>query len=193
VIFRTEPAKSEIVFDEKMKYGPIPVILGANFLVPGLEKAIEGMKVGDKKDIEVAPEDGFGKRNPELVKIVGKNVFRESKVDPQAGMVVDFSGTKGRVQSISGGRIRVDFNNPLAGKKLRYHVEITEIIEGGENKISAVLEFFGIYNAPVKISGNEAEITFKMPERMKETVSDLITKHVEGIAKVRFIEVYEKK
>ena len=186
-------AKKNGVFDEKMKYSPVTIIIGANFLVPGLDKAVESMEVGDKKDIEVAPEEGFGQRDPKLVKTVNKNVFRDTKLNPQAGMIVNFSGTKGRIQSIAGGRVRVDFNNPLAGKKLLYHIEITEKIEGTENKINSLLEFFGISGAILKIEGNEAEITSRMPDRMKETLSDLITKHVEGITKVKFAEVYEKK
>ena len=186
-------AKKNGVFDEKMKYSPVTIIIGANFLVPGLDKAVESMEVGDKKDVEVAPEEGFGQRDPKLVKTVNKNVFRDTKLNPQAGMIVNFSGTKGRIQSIAGGRVRVDFNNPLAGKKLLYHIEITEKIEGTENKINSLLEFFGISGAILKIEGNEAEITSRMPDRMKETLSDLITKHVEGITKVKFAEVYEKK
>src|SRR3989344_1619919 len=186
-------AKKNGVFDEKMKYSPVTIIIGANFLVPGLDKAVESMEVGDKKDVEVAPEEGFGQRDPKLVKTVNKNVFRDTKLNPQAGMIVNFSGTKGRIQSIAGGRVRADFNNPLAGKKLLYHIEITEKIEGTENKINSLLEFFGISGAILKIEGNEAEITSRMPDRMKETLSDLITKHVEGITKVKFAEVYEKK
>ena len=193
VITAENEAKKNGVFDEKMKYSPVTIIIGANFLVPGLDKAVESMEVGDKKDVEVAPEEGFGQRDPNLVKTVNKNVFRDTKLNPQAGMIVNFSGTKGRIQSIAGGRVRVDFNNPLAGKKLLYHIEITEKIEGTENKINSLLEFFGISGAILKIEGNEAEITSRMPDRMKETLSDLITKHVEGITKVKFAEVYEKK
>ncbi len=186
-------AKKEGVFDEKMKYGPVPVIVGANFLVPGLDKAIEKMSVGDKEDIEVTPEEGFGQRDPKLVKTVNKNVFRDSSVNPQAGMIVNFSGTKGRIQSIAGGRVRVDFNNPLAGKKIIYHIEILEKIEGIENKINSLLEFFGVHGAALKIEDSEADITSKLPDRMKEMLSELITKYVDGITKVKFTEVYEKK
>ena len=62
-----ELAKKEKLFNEKVKYGPGPVILGEGFVVKGLEKALESMNSGDKKTLEVRPEEGFGERNPELI------------------------------------------------------------------------------------------------------------------------------
>ncbi|MDI6721237.1 MAG: peptidylprolyl isomerase, partial [Candidatus Aenigmarchaeota archaeon] len=137
--------------------------------------------------------EAFGKRDANLVKVVNKGVFRESKSEPQPGMVVDFGNLRGRVQSVSGGRVRIDFNNPLAGKKLLYHIEIVEKIEGAENKINAILNFFGIQGAKINIMLPEIEITASLPQKMKETIADLITKYVEGVEKVKFAETFEKK
>lgn len=184
-----ETAKKEGVFSEKVKYGPMPVIVGANMLIQGLEKAVTSMEIGEKKDIEIEPEDAFGQRDPGLVRTVNKGVFHETAVQP--GMVVDFGGMRGRIQSISGGRVRVDFNNPLAGKKLLYHIEIMEKIDGSENRVKSILDFFDI-KAETKITEKEVEISAKLPGKMKETVSDLITKYA-GMEKVKFVETFEKK
>ncbi|MBI2579461.1 MAG: peptidylprolyl isomerase [Candidatus Aenigmarchaeota archaeon] len=186
----SDAARKEGVFSEKARYGPMPVIIGANMLIPGLDKAIEGMNVGDKKDTEIEPEDAFGQRNSNLVKTVSKNVFKEH--EPHPGMIVDFGSMRGRIQSISGGRVRVDFNNPLAGKKLFYHIEVVEKIDGAENKIRAVLDFFDV-KSDIKLGEKEAEINAKLPAKMKETLSDMIIRHVEGIERVKFIETYGKK
>ncbi len=186
-------AKKEKVYNDKMKYGPLPVVVGANFLISGLDKAIEGMNVGDKKDVMIQPEDAFGQRDPKLVKTVNARVFRDSKTDPQPGMIVNFSGMKGRIQSVSGGRVRIDFNNPLSGKTLLYHVEIIEKIDDNEKKIESVLEFFGIKSASIKIDGSSVEISARIPDKMKETISDIITNNVEGIEKIKFSETFEKK
>jgi FKBP-type peptidyl-prolyl cis-trans isomerase 2 len=185
-------AKSEGIYNEKIKYGPLPIIVGANFLISGLDKAVEEMQIGEKRKIEILPENGFGQRNPDLVRTVNKSVFREVK-DLQPGMIIDFGNLRGRVQSISGGRVRVDFNNPLAGKKLLYDIEVVEKIEGNENKIKSILEFFGIQNADARLNGNEAEILAKIPEKMKETIADLLTKYVEGVEKIKFSDVFERK
>ena len=185
-------AKKEGLHNEKIKYKPVPVIIGAGFLIPGLDNAVLGMKVGEKKDVEVKPEDGFGQRDPNLVRVVPKKVF-EDKVNPKPGMVVDFSGMRGRIQSVEAGRIRVDFNNPLAGKTLKYEIEITEELNEPSAKIKGVLEFFGAENADVKIDGNEANIKIKLPEQMKEKIGQLVLENVTEIKKVNFIDSYEKK
>ncbi len=185
-------AKKEGLHNEKIKYKPVPVIIGAGFLIPGLDNAVLSMKVGEKKNVEVKPEEGFGQRDPNLVRVVPKKVF-EDKVNPKPGMVVDFSGMRGRIQSVEAGRIRVDFNNPLAGKTLKYEIEITEEVQEPAAKINAVLEFFGAENTDVKLNGSEADIKIKLPEHMKEKIGQLVLEHVSEIKKVNFIDSYEKK
>ncbi len=187
-----EVAKKEGVYNEHVKYKPVPVIVGAGFLIPGLDKALHEMKVGDKKSIEVKPEEGFGQRDPKLVRVVPKKVF-EGKLDPKPGMVVDFSGMKGRIQSVEAGRIRVDFNNPLAGKTLKYDIEITGEIKEPEEKVKAIMEFFGAHNADVRITEKGVEIMLKVPEQLKGRISGLIIENIEGIEKVSFIDSYIKK
>ena len=187
-----ETAKKEKVFNENVKYRPIPVIVGSHFLIPGLDRELLGMKVGDKKSIEVKPEDAFGQRDSKLVRVVPKKVF-EGKTDPKPGMIADFSGMKGRIQSVEAGRIRVDFNNPLAGKTLKYEIEITEEIKEPVEKIKAILEFFGAENVDVMLNTNEVNIKLKLPDHMKERISSLIVENVKGIEKVNFIDTYSKK
>lgn len=192
-----ELAKKENIFNPKISYRPIPIIVGAGFVIPGLDKALLEMNVGDKRAIEVLPEDGFGNRDPKLVRVVPRKVFSDNRMEPQQGMIVDFSGMKGRIQSVSGGRVRVDFNNPLAGKKLVYELEVKERVDEPEKMIRMVLEFFGIEKAEVKL-GEAAEIeTSKLPVEVKEKISSLVIEHIkpEGkpIGKVKFIETYETK
>lgn len=187
-----EVAKKGKIFDENINYKPVPVIVGEGFLIPGLDTALNGMQVGDKKSVDVLPEQGFGQRNAALVKVLPNKVF-EGKLDPKPGMVVDFSGMRGRIQSAEAGRVRVDFNNPLAGKVLKYDIEITEEIQAPLDKVKAILEFFGAENAEAQIDGSEVNIRIKLPEHMKERISALIIKHIDGIVKVSFIETYVKK
>ena len=138
-----EVARKEGIHNPNVKYGDLPVIVGANFLVKGLDDAMLKLNVGDKKDIELKPEEGFGQRNQELVRTVPKKTFKDQRVEPRPGMIVDFGGMKGRIQSVDAGRVRVDFNNPLAGHTVKYHIEILEKIEEPTEKIKAILEFFG--------------------------------------------------
>ena len=190
-------ARKENIYNPKVTYKPIPIIIGAGFVIPGLDKELLKMDVGEKKTVEISPEEGFGNRDPNLVRVVPKKVFKDNSTEPQQGMIVDFSGMKGRIQSVASGRVRVDFNNPLAGKKLIYEVEVKEKVDEPEKKIKMVLEFFGIDKAEIRL-GEDIEIeTIKLPVDIKEKISSLILENVrlEGKqpGKVKFIETYEKK
>lgn len=190
---REEAAKAEKIFNPSIRYKPVPVVIGAGFLIPGLDKALLGMSVGERKSVQIAPDEGFGQRDPKLVRIVPRKAFGDK--EPKPGLIVDFSGLKGRVQSISAGRVMVDFNNPLAGKALNYEIEVNEKIEGMENKVKAILEFFGIGKARV-VAGETVEIeTPPLPVEMKERISSLVMKHIteKKIDSVRFVDVYERK
>lgn len=189
-----EIAKKEGVYNPKINYKPLPVIVGAGFLIPGMDKALLEMKVGENKDIIIKPEDAFGHRNPEMVRVVPRKAFGNK--EPVQGMVVDFSGLKGRIQSVSAGRVMVDFNNPLAGKTLKYNLEVKEKIDVWEAQVKAIFEFFGIDKLQTKLEGNTVDIeTTKLPVEIKEKIAALIIDHVSPgkIEKVRFIETYEHK
>src|SRR3989344_2276698 len=54
-----ETAKKEGIYSSKIAYGDLPIIVGANFMIKGLDNALLDLNVGDKKDIEIKPEDGF--------------------------------------------------------------------------------------------------------------------------------------
>jgi FKBP-type peptidyl-prolyl cis-trans isomerase 2 len=185
-------AKKEGVHNQKVKYKPIPIIIGEKFLIKGLEDSVIKMKIGEKINVEIKPQDGFGERNAGLVKIIPRKVFKNERVDPKPGMIVDFAGTKGRIQSVDAGRIRVDFNNPLAGKTLKYDLELVEVIEGVENKIKSIFEFFGIEKLEMKIEGDKVTIEMMLPEQIKKKISSLILDNIPEVKNVNFVETFKK-
>ena len=185
---KEDVAKKENIYNKNFKYRQLPVIVGAGFLVPGLDKALLDINVGEKREVTISTEDGFGDRDPKLVRVVPMSMFKERNVDIMPGMVVDFGNARGRVQSISSGRVRVDFNNPLAGKALKYEVEIKEKIEGKEAQIKAIFDYFDA-KAEIKLEENDVTIETKLPPQMKEKISSLIKEYV-GIGKVKFLEVF---
>lgn len=188
-----EEAKKNNVYSKTIKYRPIPVVVSAGFVIKGLDRALMEMNPGDKKTLDVKPKDGFGQRDSRLVRVVPRKAFRDRNLEPVQGMIVDFSGIKGRIQSVSDGRIMVDFNNPLAGKTLKYELEIKEKIENTDDKIKAIFEFFGVDKVTTKIENKVLDIeTIRLPVEIKDKISSLIIEHIEGIEKVRFLETYEK-
>lgn len=194
-----EIAKKEKIFDPRIKYKPVPVIVGERFVLKGMDEELEKMKVGEKKEIKLSPEMAFGERDPKLIKIIPKSLFRKQNIDPIPGLVLNMSGYRGKVQSCDSGRIRVDFNNPLSGKEIGYEIEIKEKIENPEEQIKSIFEFLGISDAGAKIESKTAEVELPrpIPAELKEHVASLITKHVSSkdgkIENVKFSEVYAKK
>jgi len=140
-----EVAKEAGIYSEKGIYGPVPIAVGAGHVLKGLDEQLEGLEVGKKYEIIVPPEKGFGKRDPKLIKTFTLGQFRRQGIYPFPGMPVEIeteSGRKlkGKVLTVSGGRVRVDFNHPYAGKHLIYEVEIIEKIEDPIEKVKALIE-----------------------------------------------------
>lgn len=140
-----EVAKEAGIYNENGIYGPVPIAVGAGHVLGGLDEQLEGLEVGKKYEIIVPPEKGFGKRDPKLIKTFTLGQFRRQGIYPFPGMPVEIeteSGRKlkGRVLTVSGGRVRVDFNHPYAGKHLIYEAEVVEKIEDPIEKVKALIE-----------------------------------------------------
>jgi FKBP-type peptidyl-prolyl cis-trans isomerase 2 len=165
--------------------------------VKGLEAELMKMKVGQKKKITVGPEDALGERNSELIKLVPLSEFKKRDIDPFPGMPIVQNNMRGRVLSVSGGRVKVDFNHPLAGKTLEYEVEIKEKITGVKERVLGILELFVKFEKDeinVKIDKESLEIKIDkkkdVPKTIKKVISENVTKWVKPIKKVRFIEEF---
>lgn len=109
---------------------PMSYIHGKSQIIPGLEKELSGMKVGEEKKIQVKPEDGYGPVNPDAFQEIPKD-----KLPPEAlkvGTMLMAQGPQGqgipvRVHEIKDTTVIMDFNHPMAGKTLSFDVKISEI------------------------------------------------------------------
>jgi len=171
------------------------VVVGAKYIIPGLDEALEGMNIPDKKEGEVTPDKGFGERNDKLIKLIPISEFRRHNQKPHPGMVVEADNRRGRVLSVASGRVKVDFNHPLAGKTLSFKIEAKEKVEKVEDKIMAIVKFF-VRNQnikDVKVNGKEVEIYLPPTVHpvFKKKIADDVMKYLE-FEKVKFVELFEK-
>ncbi|MEN4006585.1 MAG: FKBP-type peptidyl-prolyl cis-trans isomerase [Methanobacterium sp.] len=169
----------------------------------GLEKALVGMEVGEKKTVEVVPEDGFGLRDPKLLKLMQMREFKKHK--PQVGMTITMEGQPGKIRSISGGRVTVDFNHEFAGKTLVYDVEVEKIIEDDLEKVYGIIElqYPNLNMKPedheVKIEEDKVVIYLSEMAKFDNKVTYAkfrIARDIwdnMSINKVEFVDVFEKK
>ncbi len=193
-----EIAKKEGVYNPEIKYEDIPIIVGAGFVIPGLDEALEKMNVGEKRTVEIEPMKAFGERREDLIRLIPETEFKKQNIDVKVGDFVSVNGITGRILSVNAGRVRVDFNHPLAGKALIYEIEIKKQITDLKEKIYAILKYFSNLDeslANVKLEDGTVEIEvkgFQLAGRIKENVIRTIFQWIKEINKVKFSEVYEK-
>ena len=188
---REDVAKENKIYDPNFNYTPLPIIVGANLMVKGVENELKKMKVGERKKIRVKPEEGFGKREPKLIKLIPLSRFKKEK--PYPGMLIHVGNVTGKVLSVSGGRVRVDFNHPLAGKTLEYDVEIKEKITEPKEKVKAIIELFLKSTEGIEVKTTEEIVEVKtsqekdIPRRVRKAIAEMIKKWMK-MKKVKFIE-----
>ena len=118
-------------FDSSDGRDPLSFQLGAGQIIPGLEKEIAGMAVGDQKTVTVAADDAYGQRDPQQVQQVPRNALPPD-LEPQVGMQLQAQTPNGVpvqliVIEVAEDTITVDANHPLAGHDLTFAVEMVEI------------------------------------------------------------------
>jgi len=121
---------------------PLGFITGSGQVIPGLEKAMMGMTVGNSLKISVEPEDGYGLVNPELFQDVPRSQF-PGDIELQPGMTFQAQGPQGpiavHIKEIKDeNTVVIDFNHPLAGKKLHFDVNIVEVREPTPEELSGL-------------------------------------------------------
>lgn len=191
-------AKDNDLFDENTLYGPRPIIVGRGRVFQGFDESLKEAEIGVEKEVEVPPEKGAGERNPSLVELHSIREFRRREIEPEIGKEVLLRNKKGIITAVTAGRVRVDFNNPLAGRLLRYKFKVEKKVENVEEKVKAILRMD--YGDPeqfqVDVEGSEATIV--LPERCKVDEFWFVTKYrvvgdlreYAGMNKIRFVEEY---
>lgn len=140
-----EDAKRMSSFDPKKAnmYTPELVMVGKEgFVLDKVNEELQNMKYGEEKELELEPEDAFGKRDPANIEKMGRRKFMSiAGKAPRLGMEFqDKQGRHGHVIRIDQGRIRVDFNHPLAGRKVKYIIKPVERLDDFQDKVYAFME-----------------------------------------------------
>lgn len=126
------------VMDTSEGREPLTYLHGANNLIPGLEKEMEGKTSGQSFKVTIPPAEAYGESNPELVQTLSKDMFKGvDKVEP--GMGFTAQGPQGEqhivVTAVDGDQVTIDANHPMAGKTLHFAVEIVSVRDASEEEI----------------------------------------------------------
>ena len=128
------------VIDSSEGKDPLVYLHGHNNIIPGLEKELIGKGIGEKLNVTVSPEEGYGVHHPGLIQQVPREAF-QGVDDLEVGMMFQAPGEGGQIQliritGIEGDTITVDGNHELAGKTLNFAVEITAIRDASADELS---------------------------------------------------------
>jgi FKBP-type peptidyl-prolyl cis-trans isomerase SlyD len=126
------------VMDTSEGREPLTYLHGANNLIPGLEKEMEGKSSGQSFKVTIPPAEAYGESNPELIQTLSKEMFKGvDKVEP--GMGFTAQGPQGEqhivVTAVDGDQVTIDANHPMAGKTLHFAVEIVNVRDASEEEI----------------------------------------------------------
>ncbi len=197
IIFDTtdaETAQKNGIFSKNMKYGPVIICVGEQQVLAGLDRDLVGKEAGKSYTFRLSPEDGFGKKDAKLLKLVPLNIFKKQNINPVPGLQVDIDGVMGTIKTVTGGRVIVDFNHPFSGKELSYELKINRIVTDKKEQVSAVLQV--LLNMPSEVSiadgAATATIEHELPaEIQKELEKKLV--ELTGLKSVSFKKKEQKK
>lgn len=117
VVGRTQPGQ------------PVEALIGYHFLVPGLEKALDGHEKGDEFTITLTPAESYGEFDPSLVQVIDRRMFGNFEI--QVGNVFEADTSHGPsavvIKKIEGNKVTVDGNHPLAGKTLNFMIVVEDV------------------------------------------------------------------
>ncbi|MFP4174397.1 MAG: peptidylprolyl isomerase [Halobacteriales archaeon] len=142
-------AAEEGIDTEEQEFGPRTVEVGGGRLFEEVEDALVGKEVGDTGEVTVPAEDAFGEHDPDDVETVSAKKIDED--DRYPGAQVSLDGRQGYVETIIGGRARVDFNHPLAGEDVGYDFEIVDVVDDEEEQAASVIEMYAGADVDVEI------------------------------------------
>ncbi len=193
-------AQEAKLYNESDKYEPVLVIVGKNTIVSGVDKALATMNVDESRKVEVGPEDGFGERNDDLVRVMQVSDFRKKDIEPRPGLQIDIDGALAVVKSVNSGRVVVDANHPLAGERLTYEVTVVAKLDNDSEKVKALALRSGIAVSSAKAEGASAEVS--VGEGVEKNADYFINKtaftnsvfrYMPGMQKVVVVEEYSRK
>ncbi len=118
-------------FDSSQGRDPLEFEVGSGQVIPGFEKAVEGMTVGDSKSVRIEADDAYGPRHEQLVQEVERSLLPDD-LNPETGMALQSSSPDGQitqfmVTGVTDETVTVDANHPLAGQALSFDIELVDI------------------------------------------------------------------
>lgn len=193
-------AEEKGIYNKEMEYEPQLVVVGKDATLKGIQNAIKSMDVGQSKKIEIKPDEAFGERSNELVRVMPIAEFRKHDMEPAPGMQVDIDGAVAVVRSVNSGRVTVDANHPLAGETLSVELKVVSKIDQESERVKAIFTHYRVKPDKVEVKEKTARVTFgpnvKKDARFlidKSSAIGMSIQYIDGLNKIVVEEEYARE
>jgi len=165
--------KSSASLPEGARWGPRAHHVGGDYFPAGIEQALVGLPIGEEVSREFAPSDAWGERDPNLIELFSMHEvqrlpeMRREDAHLDLGTILTINGRRGRVVTLTAARVRVDFNPPFAGRKVRGSFKVVERIVDPVEQARAIVELQYGRSAEFHIESHEKTLTLRIPDRSK--------------------------
>ena len=180
-----EAADKYNIHNEKMTYGPRIIIVGEGNILPGIDIFLEG-KECKEYTFDITPDKAFGKKDSKLLKLVPAAIFKKQNIRPTPGLQLNIDGRIGTVRTVSGGRITLDFNHPLAGRNVTYELKIHRIVTDDKEKLKTVLQLFFGKNIDFTLDNGNVFIDAPIPEELANPFKEQLTRLIPRLKDITF-------
>ncbi len=198
-----EIAKEKKLYKEGEIYEPKLVVVGEGWVLKALDEALLTFKLKKKESVEIPPENAFGNRDPEKVKLVLIRRLAARGINPRLGAQIEYDKKLATVRTMGSGRVTLDFNPPLAGKTLVYDVTVKQKLKTAEEKISALIHrrIPAVEDEKFAFKVGKANVTVNMPEDAfyvegiqlaKRGIALDIQRFLPELTTVKFVEAFTK-
>jgi len=198
-----ETAQAEGLYEEGRSYGSRLVIVGDGYVLRGLDEKLPGTAFDEEVEIEIDPQDAFGERNPDDLETVPYRVLRSKGINPYVGAELEIDGRSAIVRSVGAGRVQVDYNHPLAGRKIVYKLKVVEHITDEKDIMRALLgrRFLGIETKEFKLRKTKKKLRIGIPDQIffgeniqiaKRGVALDLLRYFEDIEEIEYYEIIKR-
>ena len=198
-----ETAKENKLFKEGDIYEPKLVVVSEGWVLKALDEALLTFKLNKEETVEIPPENAFGNRDPEKVKLVPLKRLAARGITPKLGGQIEYDKRLATVRTMGSGRVTLDFNPPLAGKTLVYEVTIQSKLKTDQEKISALIHrriptveaekfTFSVDKKDVIVNIPDEALYVEGLQLAKRGIAFDIQRFIPELITVKFVETFTK-
>ena len=136
-LFDGAAAGQEEPLETSKEREPLAILAGRGNIIPGLDKALEGHEAGDTFSVDVPAAEAYGEKRDGLSQRIPKKHFGAQKLEPGMQVVLNtnFGPRAVTIQKVGMSVVDVDLNHPMAGRDLRFDIEIVDVREASPEEI----------------------------------------------------------